>query len=149
MIKNLEQVYILRYSKKTKSPMWSKFWYMSIYTSSKSIFWEIPERQKLQDATKFFNMEKPQPKNWLKKFWPKWKFVWNLEKKPQNQFWCLIKVNKQNQRIQKSFQKIKTPNNNTFNFHITEYVSIYIYIYRLEYIFDHIGVCDQIGTATS
>jgi hypothetical protein len=24
--------------------------------------------KKLQDATKFFNMEKPQPKNWLKKF---------------------------------------------------------------------------------
>ena len=48
--------------------MWSKFWYMSSYKSSKSIFWEIAERQKLQDATKFFNMANPSQKIGLKNF---------------------------------------------------------------------------------
>jgi hypothetical protein len=38
-------------------------------TNQASLYSEkFQKDKKLQDATKFFNMEKPQPKNWLKKF---------------------------------------------------------------------------------
>ena len=94
LIKNLEQVYILRYSKKTKSPMWSKF-----------LIWKTPAKKNFFDQNE--------------------NLCETSRKSLRTNFWCLIN-NKQNQRIQKRFQKIKTTNNNTFNIHITEYVSIYI-----------------------